>query len=155
MNLGEMDREPSDPAPKRGALAESWREVGEQLQELGTRLAAAFRAAWSAERSAEQEETVRDLRDDLRAAADRLDRIMKRMAAETEPQRSAALRATRDASERSLGEARSAAVTALRSLNRQLDALAARLEREREEQQPKALPEQRPDDETEPPRSGS
>jgi len=118
--------------PRRGNLAESWREVGEQVRELGNRLALAFRASWSAERSADQEETVRNLRDDLRAAADRLDRVMRRVAEETEGPRTSAFKATREVSERSVAEARVTAISALRSLNRQLEVLVDRLEQERQ-----------------------
>lgn len=123
---------PAPQEPRRGGLAESWREVGEQLRELGNRLAAAFRVSWSEERSADQEEAVRNLRDDLRTAADRLDRVMRRVAEQTEGPRTSAFHATREASERSVAEARVAAINALRGLNRQLEVLAERLEHERQ-----------------------
>ncbi|MBX6722936.1 MAG: hypothetical protein IRY92_06850 [Dactylosporangium sp.] len=122
--------EPSARGEEGRSLTESWREVGEQLRELANRLAMAFRAAWGSERGAEEEETVRNLRDDLRDAADRLDRVLRRVAAETEEHRTRAAQVTREASERSLSEARVAAVQALRTLNRQLDTLVQRLEQE-------------------------
>lgn len=116
--------------PERGAVADSWSEVGEQLQELATRLATAFRTAWNEEQEREQEEAAKNLSEDLRSAADRFDRTVRRMADETEEERAEALRITRQAGEKSLSEVRAAAVSALRTLNRQLDTLAARLERQ-------------------------
>ena len=136
------------------SLADAWREVGEQLRELGNRLAQAFRVSWSAERSADQEEAVRNLRDDLRSAADRLDRVMRRVAEQTEAPRTSAFRATRAASERSVAEAREAAISSLRGLNRQLELLADRLEEQRRQESGSDAPsETPPDEETSPPRS--
>ena len=139
--------------PRRGSLAESWREVGEQLREFGNRLAVALRASWSAERSADHEETVRNLRDDLRTAADRLDRVMRRVAEETEGPRTSAFKATREASERSVAEARTTAISALRSLNRQLEDLAERLEQERQRSDGESGSGANPPDQPAPPRS--
>lgn len=142
-------------AGERGALAETWREVGEQLRELGTRLANAFRAAWGEERDPAEDEAVRKLRDDLREAADRLDRALRRVATETEPHRARAVRVTREASERTLAEARVAAVQALRTLNRQLEELVTRLEqgaeRAPEGERPAASSEQPPPPKQPPP----
>ncbi|HUY99606.1 MAG TPA: hypothetical protein VMU89_04605, partial [Thermomicrobiaceae bacterium] len=73
-----------------------------------------------------------NLRDDLRAAADRLDRVMRRVAEETEGPRTSAFKVTREVSERSVAEARVTAISALRSLNRQLEVLVDRLEQERQ-----------------------
>lgn len=122
--------EPATRGDEGRSLSEAWREVGEQLRELANRLAMAFRAAWGSERGAEEEAAVRNLRDDLRDAADRLDRVLRRVAEETEEQRTRAAQVTREASERSLAEARVAALQALRTLNRQLDTLVQRLEQE-------------------------
>ncbi len=131
------------PSARRAKLAESWREVGEQLQEFGARFASAFRTGWSeetqqaaegqtaGERAESEEEAVRN----LNAVADRLDRVLKRAASETESQRAAAMRATRGASERLLSETREAAIVALQVLTRQLESLTARLERVQQEEQ--------------------
>ena len=128
---------------RRARLADSWREVGEQLQEFGARFASAFRTGWaeesqqsaegqvSGERPESEEEAVRN----LNAVADRLDRVLKRAASETESQRAAAMRATRGASERLLSETREGAIVALQALTRQLEALATRLERVQQEGQ--------------------
>ncbi|HVX30406.1 MAG TPA: hypothetical protein VHA53_08010, partial [Nitrolancea sp.] len=115
--------------------SDSWRDVGTQLQELVSRIAESFRTAWSEERSTateqgESEETARRLEDELRDASDRLERVFKRVAAETEQERSATLKTTRAASSRALGEAREIAARGLRTLNEQLDQLAKNLERE-------------------------
>lgn len=123
---------PEDEEGRERGLAEAWREVAEQLRVLGMRLATAFRAAWQSESKteaqAEEEQAVRDLGDDLRALADRLDRVIKRVAGETEEERAQAARVARDASERSLSEARVAAVQAMHALSRQLGTFAERLE---------------------------
>ncbi len=131
------------PSARRAKLTESWREVGEQLQEFGARFASAFRTGWSeetqqaaegqsaSERPESEEEAVRN----LNAVSDRLDRVLKRAATETESQRAAAMRATRGASERLLSETREAAIVALQVLTRQLESLTARLERVQQEEQ--------------------
>ena len=127
----------------RAKLADSWREVGEQLQEFGAKFASAFRTGWSEEsqqaaegqpsvgRPESEEEAVRN----LNAVSDRLDRVLKRAATETESQRAAAMRATRGASERLLSETREAAIVALQVLTRQLESLTTRLERVRQEEE--------------------
>ena len=120
-----------DPQPE--ARGDSWREVGEQIQGLVSRIAEAFRSAWAEERSSEpaQNDTAQRLEDDLRASADRLERVFKRVAAETEDERSATMKTTRAASSKAMGEARVVAARGLRTLNEQLDQLAKTLERER------------------------
>lgn len=145
-----------EPSGQPSSLGASWREVSEQLQELGAKLATAFRTAWTEERSAEQEEAARTLQDNLREAADKLERVVKRVATETEPERQAAVEATRGASEQVWAEARSVIVSGLRTLNRQIDALVERMEREQRDAQerqqaigagqapPSAEPESRP-----------
>lgn len=127
----------------RAKLADSWREVGEQLQEFGARFASAFRTGWSEEsqqtaegqttieRPESEEEAVRK----LNAVAERLDRVLKRAATETESQRATAMRVTRDASERLLSEGREAAIVALQVLTRQLESLTNRLEHIRQEEE--------------------
>jgi hypothetical protein len=116
--------------------SDSWREVGTQIQELVSRIAESFRTAWSEERSTtseqtESDEAARRLEDDLRESADRLERVFRRVASETEQERSAAFKSTRAASSRSMGDARDIAARGLRTLNEQLDQLAKNLERER------------------------
>lgn len=140
----EEQSQPTGQESGRESLSDSWKEVGEQLKELGSQLASTFRIAWSEEKQSEQEETVRNLQNDLRAAADRLERVVKRVADETEEERSATAKATREASDRSLSEARVASISALKSLNNQLQHLLDRLEREPEksEQPASAAPEQ-------------
>jgi hypothetical protein len=155
----EIDEEDEAQRAQRRRLAESWREVGEQLQEFGAKFASAFRSGWAQESQASEEEAVRNLRDDLRSVADRLDRVMKRAASETEPQRAAAARATRGASERLLAETRDAAIVALQALTRQLEGLTGRLERAQREREEQAASEPTPlpsgEARTEEDRSGS
>jgi hypothetical protein len=119
--------------PESEPRSDSWREVGEQIQGLVSRIAEAFRSAWSEERSSkpEQDDTAQKLEDELRASADRLERVFKRVAAETEAERSATMKTTRAASSKAMGEARVVAARGLRTLNEQLDQLAKTLERER------------------------
>ena len=119
--------------PQSEPRIDSWREVGEQIQGLVSRIAEAFRGAWTEERSSEpeQNDTAQRLEDELRASADRLERVFKRVAAETEEERSATLKTTRAASSKAMGEARVMAARGLRTLNEQLDQLAKTLERER------------------------
>lgn len=138
-----MSIEPTSNGEQQGPPpSDSWREVGTQLQELVSRISASFRTAWSEERSAtpdqpENEETARRLEDDLRDSADRLERVFRRVASETEQERSATLKTTRAASSRSLGDARDIAARGLRTLNEQLDQLAKNLEREQADREKK------------------
>ena len=118
-----------EPQPDR--LTDSWREVGGQLQSLVSRLADAFREAWSEERKPEVFGPNENIEEELRASADRMERVFKRVASETESERAAAMKSTREASDRTLGEFRVAAARGLRALNEQLDDLAKSLERER------------------------
>jgi hypothetical protein len=119
--------------PESQPTSESWREVGEQIQGLVSRIAEAFRGAWAEERSSapEQDDRAQKLEDELRSSADRMERVFKRVAAETEEERSATLKTTRAASSKAVGEARVMAARGLRTLNEQLDQLAKTLERER------------------------
>ncbi|HEX3721422.1 MAG TPA: hypothetical protein VHV31_01445 [Nitrolancea sp.] len=119
--------------PQSQSPSDSWREVGEQIHGLVSRIAEAFRGAWAEERSSEptQHDVGERLEDDLRATADRLERVFKRVAAETEEERSATVKTTRAASSKAVGEARVVAARGLRALNEQLDQLAKTLERER------------------------
>lgn len=144
-----MSMEPSEHQEDQESerLSNSWRDVGEQVQSLFASIADAFRVAWSEERKPEQEgESAKRLEDDLRASADRLERVFKRVAAETEEERSAAFKTTREASGRSLGEAKIVAARGLRTLNQQLDELAKTLERERasRDEEPPINPEDDP-----------
>ena len=112
-------------------LGNAWREVGEQFQQLGSKLADALRKSWRSTADAQESEaTMRKLRDDLRAAADRVDRVIHQVKEETIDERTATMRATRRASEQSLEETRVLTAATLRKLNKQLDLLAKRLERE-------------------------
>jgi uncharacterized coiled-coil protein SlyX len=115
-------------------FGDAWREVGEQVQQLGSKLAAALRESWAATTKAddaEHEETMRRLRDDLRAAADRVEHVLGEVKTETAAERARAYEATRKASAISLDEARALTASTLRKLNEQLDKLAERLEKER------------------------
>jgi uncharacterized coiled-coil protein SlyX len=121
----------------RSELGDAWREVGEQVQQLGAKLAAALRQSWAAttkEEDEEHEETMRRLRDDLRAAADRVENVLGQVKEQTTEERAAAMKATRKASSMSLDEARVLTASTLRKLNEQLDRLAERLEKERDRQ---------------------
>jgi hypothetical protein len=119
-----------DPPPG-DQLSEAWRDVGTQFQLLGSRLAAALRRSWNeSDGGVVSTETMRNLRDDLREAANRVDYVIQDIASETQDERDATMRATRRASEQSLEEARILTAATLRKLNRQLDHLVQRLEDE-------------------------
>lgn len=111
-------------------LSASWREVGDQVQGLVTRIANVFRTAWSEERDVSQGESQK-FDEELRSSADRMERVFKRVAAETEQERAEAMKSTRKASDQTLAEIRIVAARGLRALNEQLDELAKTLERER------------------------
>jgi hypothetical protein len=116
-----------------GDLNDAWREVGAQFQLLGSRLAAAIRESWDASggRSG-SDKTLRHLSDDLREAANRVERVIDDVSEETREERRNTLRVTRRASEQSLEEARVLTAATLRKLNRQLDLLADRMEKNRD-----------------------
>lgn len=112
-------------------LNESWREVGNQFQQLGSRLASELKRSWASSGNRDASaETMRNLRDDLREAANRVDHVIQDVSQETRDERNETLRATRRASEQSLEEARMLTAATLRTLNRQLDHLVQRLEDE-------------------------
>ncbi len=118
--------------PSASTIADAWREVGVELENLGSRLAQAIQRSWAATGSKqESRETMRRLGDDLRAAADRVDQVIEEAGTDTREQRETAMRATRIASEQSLEEARMLTAATLRKLNKQLDYLVIKLERDR------------------------
>ncbi len=119
--------------PTQERLSESWREVGDQIQGLVSRIADVFRVAWTEERSSEEtaDEESRRFDEDLRSSAERMERIFRRVASDTEEERAATMKSTRKASDQTLSEMRVVAARGLRALNEQLDDLAKTLERER------------------------
>ncbi len=119
--------------PKQERLSESWREVGDQIQGLVSRIAGVFRVAWTEERSSDEpsDEESRRFDEDLRSSAERMERIFRRVASDTEEERAATMKSTRKASDQTLSEMRVVAARGLRALNEQLDDLAKTLERER------------------------
>lgn len=120
---------PEPPEPNH--LSEAWRDVGAQFQQLGSRLAAALRRSWAeSDGDVVSTQTMQNLRDDLREAANRVDYVIQDISRETQAERNATIRATRRASEQSLEEARILTAATLRKLNRQLDQLVQRLEDE-------------------------
>jgi hypothetical protein len=129
---GQGSEHGSEQTHSQARLAESWQEIGRQVSELFEKISAAFRVAWTEERhgSTAAQEEARGLQADLRAAADRVERVMKRVATETEQERGATLEATRGVSERTVSEARTAAISGLKSLNQQLDQLVKRLDQQ-------------------------
>ncbi len=134
--------------PEPEPLSESWREVGEQLQGLVSRVADVFRQAWSEERQFDHLVRSDRLEDELRISADRVDRVFRRVAAATESERSEAMETTRQAGERTLGEIKVVAAKGLRALNEQLDDLAKSLEQERARRRAQEQPEHTPDGDT-------
>ena len=127
--------------PESEPLTESWREVGGQIQGLISRIADVFREAWSEERRFDNIVKSERIEDELRTSADRMERVFKRVASETESDRAAAMKSTRQAGDRTLGEMKIAAARGLRALNEQLDDLAKSLERERRQRDQEHTPE--------------
>ena len=131
-NQGKHDRDlpvPTGESTDDRELGNAWRDVGEQFQQLGTKLADAIREGWRSRSSDEESEAaMRRLRDDLRAAADRVDSVIRQAKDETAEERRATFEATRKAGSQSLDEARVLTASTLRKLNQQLDRLVQRLE---------------------------
>jgi hypothetical protein len=115
--------------PSSDHLSESWRSVGVQLQQLGSRLAMALRRGWmDSHGTVASTAMMQDLRDDLHNAASQVDNVIQDISRDALSERDISTRATRFASEQSLEEVRILTVATLRKLNRQLDELAERLE---------------------------
>lgn len=117
--------------PRQERLSESWSEVGGQIQDLVSRLADVFREAWTDERKFQQFQSSMGIEDELRSSADRIGRVFRRVASETEDEWSATMKSTRKASDQTFNEVRVVAARGLRALNEQLDELAKTLDRER------------------------
>lgn len=121
-----------EPTSQGGAGTEhdAWREVGQQIEQLGRSLARAIEASW------QSEETQRHLRAaeaGLRAMADELgeairDAVPKAEAEELKQQAERAARATRAAGRQAMEDMRPQLLTALRTVSIEIQRLIDRLE---------------------------
>lgn len=123
-----VTREPSE----RQRADEAWRDVGRQFEELGESLSRAFRAAWESE---ETQQHVQSLQHGLEKMVREVDRAVKeagesyqgkRVRAEAEK----AAGSLRRAGERTWQETRPQLVSALTTLNSELQSLIDDLQHE-------------------------
>jgi hypothetical protein len=116
----------------RSETRQAWEEVGRQFEELGTSLAAAFRALWE---SQETQQHMVSVREGLRSLADEVSEAVTKTAASPEAQRvqvgaKKAAASARAASEKAIEETRPQIISALRQMNAELQKLINRLETE-------------------------
>jgi hypothetical protein len=109
---------------------ETWREVGEQFKALGESLATAFRTAWEKE---ETREHVRGMKEGLEAMVDQVGRAIEEASASVEGQKmreelERAAESARAAGEKTLQDARPHLVSALDTVNAELQKLIRRME---------------------------
>ena len=110
---------------------EAWHEVGRQFQALGESLAQAFRTAWESEGNREH---LQDMKSGLEAMADEVSQAVQEASASPEAHKvreevEKAAESARVASEQAWQDARPHLVTALRSVNAELQKVIGRLER--------------------------
>jgi hypothetical protein len=111
---------------------ETWREVGDQFKALGESLATAFRTAWDKE---ETREHVRGMKEGLEAMVDQVGRAIEEASASVEGQKmreelGRAAESARAAGEKTLQDARPHLISALDTVNAELQKLIRRMEGE-------------------------
>jgi hypothetical protein len=111
---------------------ETWREVGDQFKALGESLATAFRTAWEKE---ETREHVRGMKEGLEAMVDQVGRAIEEASASVEGQKmreelERAAESARAAGEKTLQDARPHLISALDTVNAELQKLIRRMEGE-------------------------
>jgi hypothetical protein len=109
---------------------ETWREVGDQFKALGESLATAFRTAWEKE---ETREHVRGMKEGLEAMVDQVGRAIEEASASVEGQKmreelGRAAESARAAGEKTLQDARPHLISALDTVNAELQKLIRRME---------------------------
>ena len=109
---------------------ETWREVGDQFKALGESLATAFRTAWEKE---ETREHVRGMKEGLEAMVDQVGRAIEEASASVEGQTvrgelERAAESARAAGEKTLQDARPHLISALDTVNAELQKLIRRME---------------------------
>jgi hypothetical protein len=109
---------------------ETWREVGEQFKALGESLATAFRTAWEKE---ETREHVRGMKEGLEAMVDQVSRAIEEASASVEGQKmreelERAAESARAAGEKTFQDARPHLISALDTVNAELQKLIRRME---------------------------
>jgi hypothetical protein len=116
--------------PEEQTTEEAWHEVGRQFESLGESLSKAFRAAWEDEQT---QQHVRSMRDGLEKMVDKVDRAVKeageseqRKRLRTEAEKTA--ESLRKAGEQTWEEARPQLVSALTTVNAELQRLIKHLE---------------------------
>lgn len=116
--------------PEEQAAEEAWREVGRQFEALGESLSKAFRAAWEDEQT---QQHVRSMQDGLEKMVDRVDRAVKEAGESeqgkrlrTEAEKTA--ESLRKAGEQTWQETRPQLISALTTVNAELQRLIESLE---------------------------
>jgi hypothetical protein len=109
---------------------ETWREVGDQFKALGESLATAFRTAWDKE---ETREHVRGMKEGLQAMVDQVGRAIEEASASVEGQKvreelERAAESARTAGEKTLQDARPLLISALDTVNAELQKFIRRME---------------------------
>jgi hypothetical protein len=109
---------------------ETWREVGDQFKALGESLATAFRTAWEKE---ETREHVRGMKEGLEAMVDQVGRAIEEASASVEGQKmreemERAAESARAAGEKTLQDAQPHLISALDTVNAELQKLIRRME---------------------------
>ena len=111
---------------------ETWREVGDQFKALGESLATAFRTAWEKE---ETREHVRGMKEGLEAMVEQVGRAIEEASASVEGQKmreelERAAESARAAGDKTLQDARPHLISALDTVNAELQKLIRRMEGE-------------------------
>jgi hypothetical protein len=119
-------------SPSEEQTAEdTWREVGRQFEALGESLSKAFRAAWENEQT---QQHVRSMRDGLEKMVDKVDRAVKEAGESEQGKRLRAeaektAESLREAGEQTWQETRPELVSALTTVNAELQRLIDSLEK--------------------------
>lgn len=112
------------------STSDTWRAIGEQLQMLGEKLAAAFRTAWEDERNRQQ---LREVQAGLESMAKQLGQVIDEAVASPEGQRvrqevEKAAHSAHTAGKQAWQDARPQIAAALRRVIAELEKMASRLE---------------------------
>jgi uncharacterized protein with von Willebrand factor type A (vWA) domain len=109
---------------------DTWREVGDQFKALGESLATAFRTAWESE---ENRRHLESMKEGLEAMVDQVGQAVKETSASPEAHRvrtevERAAESARAAGEKALQDARPHLISALGTINDELQKLIRRME---------------------------
>lgn len=130
-------KDPATETTEAGATAESgsadsWKEVGAQLQALGAGLASAFSTAWKSE---ENKRHLKEMRSGLEAVVNELGAVIKEATRSPEAQQvkteaEKTLETVKSAGERTVQEVKPKLASTLASANEELQKLLARMRKQ-------------------------